>query len=498
MPGIDLLQYLITIISLSVFCIIAVTDDLVAQQNRGWSTEVEGVGIYSSPRAADLNDDGVKDIILGSGKLEFQETDTAVIALDGTNGSLLWNVGARDQIFGTANLMDITGDGIPDVFIGGRSAEFMAINGKSGEIIWEYFPEGDSVKPRTKGLFNFYNSQFIPDQNQDGLKDIIVSNGGDVSAKPFDPDRPPGKLMVISSSNGQLIAQAEMPDGKETYMSIVVSKMHKSDTRYTILFGTGGETLGGNFYRTTLQDVMNEDLSESVLLASSGKKGFIAPPVLADINLDGHYDIITNAVEGRVYAFDGKTNELIWDRDIKRAEAYGTLAVGHFNDDDIPDFVTTYSEGMWPYFDKSEQIMIDGKNGNVAFRDSLGAGQISSPVVYDFTSDGYDDALISVNFTSDKANSKIFNNMLVIYDFKNGEAFQAAGYNPGFNLASTPWIGDLDGNGRLDIVYCSLTETKNRFAMNGFRIIRLNTSISLKSEIKWGGYMGNNLSGKFY
>lgn len=466
-----------------------------AQQKRGWETVFQGIGSYSSPQVADLNSDGIKDIILGTGKLEFQKSDTAVIAVDGRNGKLLWNVGARDQIFGTANLMDITGDDIQDVFIGGRSAEFMAINGRTGQVIWEFFPEGDTINPGKKGWFNFYNPQFIPDQDEDGIMDILVSNGGDVKAKPFDPNRPPGKLMVVSSRDGTLLAEAEMPDGRETYMSLVVTKMHENDDKYTVIYGTGGETLGGNFYRTALGNIMDEDLSASVLLASSENKGFIAPPVLVDLNKDGFYEIITNAVEGKVFAFDGKTNSLIWKKEVKKAEAYSSLAVGHLNGDAIPDFFTTFSEGRWPYFDKSKQIMLNGKNGQIILHDSLGAGQSSSAVIFDFTNDGNEDALISVNFSTDKNNQKIFSNMLVIYDLVNQEVFQATGYNPGFNLASTPWIGDLDDNGKLDIVYCSQTDTNNRFAMNGFRIIRLNTPIEISSKIKWGGYMGSQLNG---
>lgn len=40
-----------------------------------------------------------------------------------------------------------------------------------------------------KEWFNFYNPQFIPDQNDDGKEDILVSNGGDVMAEAYDPNR---------------------------------------------------------------------------------------------------------------------------------------------------------------------------------------------------------------------------------------------------------------------------------------------------------------------
>ena len=57
-----------------------------------------------------------------------------------------------------------------------------------------FFPEEDSILARKKELYNFYNPQFIPDQNGDKLPDILVANGGDVTAVAYDPQRPTRSL----------------------------------------------------------------------------------------------------------------------------------------------------------------------------------------------------------------------------------------------------------------------------------------------------------------
>jgi hypothetical protein len=44
----------------------------IAQSSNEWSVEFLNIGTHSSPRAADLNNDGVKDLIIGCGKKEFQ------------------------------------------------------------------------------------------------------------------------------------------------------------------------------------------------------------------------------------------------------------------------------------------------------------------------------------------------------------------------------------------------------------------------------------------
>lgn len=109
-------------------------DHLFFQPDR-WETEIPGIGSSSSPRAIDLNNDGVKDIVMGGGAAEFESTDFGVIAIDGASGELLWNVPARNQVIGSARFLDLTGDRTPDVLIGGRSAVFYAINGATGELI---------------------------------------------------------------------------------------------------------------------------------------------------------------------------------------------------------------------------------------------------------------------------------------------------------------------------------------------------------------------------
>ncbi len=41
--------------------------------------------------------------------------------------------------------------------------------------------------------------------------------------------------------------------------------------------------------------------------------------------------------------------------------------------------------------------MLNGKDGNVEYMDSIGCTGFSSPVVYDLNNDGHDEAIISVN-----------------------------------------------------------------------------------------------------
>ncbi len=461
---------------------------------QSWDTVIRDVGTFSSPRACDLNGDGIKDIIFGSGKVEFQPTDSAVFALNGANGELLWKVGARDQIFGSAGFQDITGDGIKDVFIGGRSAEFMAINGESGKVIWEYFPQGDQEDATLKKLYNFYNPQFVRDIDGDGHKDIVIANGGYVKALPNDHDRPPGKLMIISAKHGGLIAEAYMPDDKETYMSCILMDSDTDDPR--IIFGTGGERIAGNLYVTRLSNILENDISEARKIATSATKGFIAPPVLADINMDGEQDIVVNAVDGRMIAIDGSDYHILWEISIPGTESYCSIAVGYFDEDDVPDFFTNFGIGVFPDLMRSIQLAVNGANGNILKMDSLGSFHYGSPVAVDLDEDNRDEIFYHINESS----PQIIKNVLKVFDINNDTIYNFSEKWSGANIASTPLLDDLDQDGYLDIVCIHENNPLDLFSLNyktGVVIHTFKTDYKASNQLQWGSYMGTHFDGKF-
>lgn len=460
-----------------------------------WSKSLPGLGTFSSPRTADLNGDGIQDLILGAGREEFLHCDSAVVALDGANGALLWTASADDQVFASAAIKDLNGDGTQDVLIGGRTAELKALNGKNGVELWSFREIVAKSKKKKRKYFNFYNPQWIPDQDGDKLEDILISNGGDVLAKPYDSNRPTGYLMVISSQNGQILAEAPMPDGGETYMSVAV--IATKDGKHKIIFGSGGETIGGALYVASLQEVLDGNLSKATKLASSKDKGFIGPPVWVDINLDGIADIVANAVDGRLLAFDGNTYQAIWEAKMPNTEAYSSIAVGYFNADETPDFFVSYAEGVWPDLKWCKQFMVDGSSGSIQFEENLGFYQTSTPVVLDVNQDGLDEALLLVTYQVQEADlSASFYTMPMLIDFKTGKALELGLNVPGGNIASTPWIGDLENDGNLDILFCHGTDKRYYHAFNGLTVERLTTKISARS-VRWGAYMGSNYDGVF-
>lgn len=467
------------------------------KKNNSWVAVFKGLGTNSSPRLADLTGDGELDIVLGTGKNEWVASDTAVIALDGQTGKLLWQVGAPNQVVGSALFLDVTGDGIPDVFIGGRGAFMAGIDGSSGALLWKYEYQENATGALKFAHYCFFNPQTIPDQTGDGIPDLLVANGGNPGAFPNTSQfRDPGVLMVLNSKTGEVVAVAAMPDGRETYQSPVVHDFGKNELE--IIIGTGGETIGGNLYRCSLADVLKGDLSGAKVLHYTGGHGFIAPPVLADITGDRMSDIIVNNQGGIVFAFDGRTDSLVWKLAVEGTEASSSLAVGYFNDDDVPDFFGQYAVGLWPDNKGARQLAIDGRNGHVLKEYNLGCTGFFSPIAWDFDEDGFDEVLMSVN---DYSCTGIFvtdiEHSLVVFDLQESEVRPFSERKNVKNLSSTPWLGDMDGDGFLDLVYCVQANTSKIAEFYGMAVLRHESRHRIGAIPRWGAYMGTAGDGIF-
>ncbi|QHT71942.1 PQQ-binding-like beta-propeller repeat protein [Rhodocytophaga rosea] len=456
-----------------------------------WDKNFFIIGSQSSPRAADLNDDGVLDMVIGAGKNEFQESEQGIIALNGKTGDILWQQTASDQVYGTATFYDISGDGVQDVFIGGRSPHLKALDGKTGKVLWEYKYQFENDSILQYARYNFYNLALVPDQNKDGFPELLTLNGGNAKAEPnSEENRFPGVLMVLDSKTGLVLAADTMPDGKESYMSPMCFAQPGSQ-EYHIIFGTGGETISGSLYMARLSDLMQRKLSAATILATEKGHGFVAPPVLADISGDGFYDIVAISHGSTAFAINGRNHKLLWQRNIPGTESSNSFAVGYFTNDKVPDFFTFVSKGVWPANTGTLQILLDGKDGHIAYQNNLGCSGFSSPVVYDLNNDGRDEAIISINEYDcnrnliDKSSFTVENKLLAI-DF-NKQSVSPIDQTKGFkNIFSTPWLGDIDGDGYLDIVHCQYFSHSDLLSFLGMRMKRIDTPVKMRKEPLWG------------
>ena len=209
-----------------------------------WERSFLPAASEATPTTVDLDGDGMEERLL---VVDVSMNYVSVFALDGRDGSTRWNQTVNFPVFGVCCLMDISGDGMTDCFVNGRGGGLGALSGSDGRPIW--FVDKSVVYPR----YNFYFPLRVPDMDGDGVDDLVVTHGGDISYEPSEHNRSPGLLVAVSGKTGQkLIEPIPMPDGKETYMSPVLASVHGMDGNSVILFGSGGETVAGSLWGVSL------------------------------------------------------------------------------------------------------------------------------------------------------------------------------------------------------------------------------------------------------
>jgi len=492
------------LVSISCILIIGIVYFFIFIKKDSWVTTLDNTGSSSSARCVELTGDGILDIVVGGGGKENNSSKNGVLALNGATGEIIWKIPSRNQVVGSPIFYDINNDNIKDVFIGGRSSQLWCINGSDGKIIWEYLSNVENLKPKDTTLLNFFNPQLITDLDNDNYKDILISFGGYVPAASNEMNRPQGKIIILSSKTGKILSQKNMPDKKETYLSPVVFDFNNDKDSY-VIYGSGGETINGGLYIEKLSSLMGSTKRNPKKLADGDRKGFMSPPIITDITEDNIADIIISSYNGKMMAFNGKTFDLIWEKKIGyRTVNYASIAPIDVNNDGIMDFFSTYSVGIWPVFSKSIQVLIDGKTGKELKRYNIGFFNYASPLVADFTKDGKDDILLSINnintkskninIIKDSITKRIYTSKLMILDLHNDKFYDLGKEKFGSNLGSTPLITDLDFDGNMDIIECINEDKFDFFSFNKLIISRKEINLD-PSSIKWGSYMGTNYDG---
>lgn len=455
-----------------------------SSQNRLWKVVVDSASLFSSPRLVDLNHDGKLDVIVGGG-VENSASKNGVIAIDGNTGRVLWTVESPTQIYSSALFQDVSGDGTQDVFIGGRAANYFAINGATGEVIWRFF-EGSQNESRSAGFLNFFGTQFVEDIDGDGFKDLLLTNGGDYLAQKGETDRPTARIMVVSSKTGEIIQSARMPDGKESYYAPHIINLKG---KQYLVFGTGGETIGGALYVAPYKNFIKRgSLKKSRVVFSDSTKGFILNSVIADFNGDKELDIITASMGGVISAAEGVSGKELWSRSFPRRECYVTPSLGQFNNDDVPDVFTIVATGTFPQYSSFELIVLDGKTGDIILQRERGFNQFSPAVVANVDDDPIDEIIYLENELV-HAESFTVENRICIYDVEQGKATFIGPTRSGISMASAPAVADITGNGKLEIVVCASTLPKTQDALPQGIIECIILPKGIQS-VNWPGYLG--------
>ncbi len=453
----------------------------------------------SSPGVADLDGDGVPDVVFGTGvdrvrraarKMLFTgqpEISGHVVAVSGATNRVLWTAPNPRDAFTTPRFAQLNRDRVPDVVMGGREGVLTAFDGTSGAVLWRV--QGAQVA-QTPWPYCFLTPALIADANGDGVGDLVASYGGNDMRMPEDP-RDPGFLAVISGADGAVLRVQMLPDSSETYASPVVYK--RRDGAEWVVVGTGGETHGGAEYRAPVASLLDGTFAaRAERLLPAGAKGVIAPPTLVELTGDGELDIVVSTFDGRLAAIDGASGKPLWQRADRNEETYHQPAVVRLSADGRLGLFVSRGIGAFPRYLGSVHRLHDARDGRVLYEYRDPNYPAGAPLAVDLTGGPSDEPIFfSTRFPSAQGGKihvlHLPTRELVVHDVEG-------------NYWSTPVVADLRGRGSLELIGLTWRAAAGGTAARPdlkWQLLRLDLSAKAPASRSWAAYMGTTTDGHY-
>lgn len=322
-----------------------------------WSRTFAKLNSEAPVRKTDLDGDGVEDIIIGFGvddSIELENSNDipqctmtrgqvdlcegGVLAMNGVSGDVMWKFWSSFAIFSLFCKFDVNNDRINDCVASGPGGLLVAIDGKSGRLLWE-LKEFNLQSPEEIDVnsVDLYTVNLIRDLDSDGIPDIIGAHTDDRFGIRE------GHIRLISGKSGKIIRSIPAPFKEEVFVPVQI--MSTKDGTDFLLILTGGQNTAGGVYKIRLDSLKNFQDDNDYTTVQRSSSGFLVPAVLTDLTGDLIDDFVVSSFNSTMYAFNGLTNALLWTYTFPSSETVSSIVPGLYNHDNVTDFMVKYSTG---------------------------------------------------------------------------------------------------------------------------------------------------------
>ena len=364
----------------------------------GWPQQVNiagtNTGVDSSPTVADLDNDGVNEVIVGAGLLGVDAQHGGVVVFN-HNGSVRWAFqtkdrlafgnGFSDAVWGTPAVGDVSGDGFPDVVFGSFDHEIYVLD-RNGGVMATHF-NNDTI----------FSSPALIDFDFDKRAEILI--GADSSGW-FVPNG--GILWMLEYQGEQLRTRWRVATNDIIQSSPAIGELDGDGTP-EVVFGTGNYWGGSDRNRVFALNAENGTAVGGWPVTVDGQT--MAAPAIGDLNGDGANDVAVATCgcgggSSKVHGITG-TGGLMWSVDPADGTRFGAgdltngPVIADVNGDGHNDVVQAGG---------SSGFVRDGRNGALVDTFDEGRQHINTPAVGQFGSSW---RLVSASFVESANQSHI-------------------------------------------------------------------------------------------